>query len=59
MPKGQLNVRLSDDGRARLEALAERYGLSKGATIEMLIRDRAIQLQQTEGLKWRRRPADK
>lgn len=39
--KGQTNLRLSDDGRAYLNALAEYYGLGTSGIVEMLIRERA------------------
>ena len=45
--KPQTNVRLSDEARDALDALAKRFGVSASAIVEMLIRDRA----RREGLK--------
>jgi len=49
MVKAQLNIRLSDQARAYLDALQDRYGLSQGGIVELLIRDRVVHLKQTEG----------
>jgi len=45
--KPQTNVRLSDEARDALNALAKRLGVSASAVVEMLVRDRA----RKEGLK--------
>lgn len=43
--KGQQIVRLSDDGRASLRALASFYGIGMSAVIEMLTRERVHDLK--------------
>jgi len=45
--KPQTNIRLSEEARSALQALAERDGISASAVVEMLIRERA----RKEGLK--------
>jgi antitoxin component of RelBE/YafQ-DinJ toxin-antitoxin module len=45
--KPQTNVRLSDEAREALQALANRLGVSASAVVEMLIREKA----RKEGLK--------
>jgi len=53
--KPQTNVRLSDEGRALLDALAARYGYTNGAMVEMLVREKAkaegIELPVAKGRK--------
>ena len=45
--KPQTNVRLSEEAKEALQALAQRLGVSANAVIEMLIREKA----RKEGLK--------
>lgn len=50
--KDQINIRLSDDDKARLKALQNRYGISQAAVITMLLRDKVIELKEKEGFDW-------
>lgn len=45
--KTQTNIYLSDEARDALKALAERFGVSASAVVEMLVREKA----RKEGLK--------
>ena len=45
--KPQTNVRLSEEAKDALDALAKRFGVSASAVVEILVRERA----RKEGLK--------
>jgi hypothetical protein len=47
MPKQLISIRVSDTGRALLDALTEHFGVTQAATVEMALRE----LARKEGLK--------
>lgn len=48
--KDQFNARISDRGKEMVYYLQERYGLSQSGLLEMLLRDKIKELEQTENL---------
>lgn len=43
----QVNFRMTEEGKEQLEALREHYGLTVHGLIEMLVRDRALEVGAT------------
>lgn len=57
--KAQTNLRLTDDGRAALRALAGFYGLGISDVVEMLVRERIHDLKLNVNALIRGTPAKK